>query len=83
MTKEPINIRAKDLMRINGLSQSQCYKILRKIRLSFGKQKHQFVTIEETSEYLGVDESNILERLGFSMENSRKTPKKLPVNEKC
>ncbi|MDR1585602.1 MAG: hypothetical protein LBS07_05455 [Prevotellaceae bacterium] len=61
MTNIPINIRPKDLMRINGLSYSRCAVIIRNCRKEFSKGKHQVLCIEELAEYLDISVCKLLE----------------------
>lgn len=52
--KEKIFMDAVDIHAITGYSMGHCRKIIRKIKETSGKLKHQKVTVEEVSKYLGV-----------------------------
>jgi len=65
-----LTIRPKDLMRILGLSYSQCQRKLKAIREVNNKERHQYVTITETADFIGLPESDIRKTL----ENHSKTP---------
>lgn len=75
MREEPTNIRPKDLMIINGLSYSRCAEIVRNIRKSYGKQRHQILTIEETAEYLDITADKLRETFRLHSEKHKKTSK--------
>lgn len=47
-------IYPKDIQCITGRSERYGRKLLNKIKLHFGKEQHQFVTIEEFAEYSGI-----------------------------
>ena len=66
----PISIKPKDLMRILGLSYSQCRRKLKAIREINEKKPHQCVTIAETADFLGLPE----EVIRNTFENQKKTP---------
>jgi len=67
----PATIKAKDLMRVLDLSYSQCLRKLKAIREVNAKKKHQYVTVSETADFLGLPEETIIKKL----ENHTKTPK--------
>ncbi|WP_457617549.1 hypothetical protein [Lutibacter sp.] len=48
-------IYPKDIQCITGRSERYGRKLLNEIKAHFGKQKHQFVTINEFSEYSGIE----------------------------
>ncbi|WP_456461534.1 hypothetical protein [Lutibacter sp.] len=48
-------IYPKDIQCITGRSERYGRKLLNEIKAHFGKQKHQFVTTEEFSEYTGIN----------------------------
>ncbi|MCF6168859.1 hypothetical protein [Lutibacter sp.] len=48
-------IYPKDIQCITGRSERYGHKLLNEIKAHFGKQKHQFVTIKEFSEYSGIE----------------------------
>lgn len=60
-TMERIVIYPKDIMRITGRSERYSRDILKKIKHDLNKEKHQFVTIQEFCQYIGIDEVRIME----------------------
>ena len=48
-------IYPKDIQCITGRSERYGRKLLNKIKAHFGKEQHQFVTINEFSEYSGIE----------------------------
>jgi len=48
-------IYPKDIQCITGRSEKYGRSLLNKIKAHFGKQKHQFITSKEFSEYSGID----------------------------
>lgn len=58
-----IVIYAKDVENITGRKPRTARKLLEQIRLKFGKQKEQFVTVREFSLYTGIDEDLVREFL--------------------
>ena len=48
-------IYPKDIQCITGRSERYGRKLLNEIKAHFGKQPHQFVTINEFSEYSGIE----------------------------
>jgi hypothetical protein len=59
-----LTIYPKDIQRITGRSDRYGRLLLRKIKLHFKKQEHQFVTIEEFCSYTGLKEDIVNQRLG-------------------
>ena len=57
----PLNIRPKDLERMTGLSYSRCCVLIRDCRKEYSKGKHQFLSLEETAEYLDIPASKLIE----------------------
>ena len=53
MTKRAC-IYPKDIQRITGRSERYCRKLINKIKEYLDKEPHQFVTINEFSEYSGI-----------------------------
>ena len=49
-------ITAKDVEIITGYKQKTSYKILDKIRVYYGKEKHHAITFAEFYKYYGVPE---------------------------
>lgn len=47
-------IYAKDVQRITGKSERSGRRLLQKIREAFGKDDHQYVTLEEFALYTGI-----------------------------
>ena len=58
-----LTIRPKDLMRILGLSYSQCQRKLKAIREVNNKKSHQYVTLSETADFIGIPEADIRKTL--------------------
>lgn len=54
-------IYPKDIQCITGRSERYGRKLLNDIKSHFGKQPHQFITINEFSEYSGIEEDIIKE----------------------
>ncbi len=50
-----ICIYPKDIQLITGRSERYGRKLLCEVREYFGKQPHQFVTVEEFAEYAGLE----------------------------
>ncbi|RBP30972.1 hypothetical protein DFR65_104231 [Oceanihabitans sediminis] len=50
-------------MRITGRSERYSRKLLRDVKVYFGKKPYQFISPEEFAEYSGLDKNNILEFL--------------------
>lgn len=48
-------IYPKDIQRITGKSERYSRKLLKKLKVKLQKEEHQFVTIEEFAEYVGLD----------------------------
>lgn len=48
-------IYPKDVQRITGKSERYCRKLLRKLKVELKKEGHQFVSIEEFANYVGLD----------------------------
>jgi len=56
-------IYAKDIQLITGRSERYAYKVLSRIKKAKGKNKNQFVTIQEFAEYSGIDQELIEEKI--------------------
>lgn len=54
MKRSRLVIYPKDIQVITGRSESYARRILRTIKQSLGKEKHQFVTYEEFCGFLGI-----------------------------
>ncbi|WP_308813186.1 hypothetical protein [Aestuariibaculum sp. M13] len=63
MKVERACIYPKDIQRITGRSERYGRKLLNDIRAYLGKSSHQFITVQEFSEYTGIEESIVLEYL--------------------
>ena len=50
-----ICIYPQDIQQITGKSERQCRNILNDIKVFYKKEKHQLITIEEFSNYMGLD----------------------------
>ncbi len=48
-------IYPKDIQCITGRSERYGRKLLNEIKVHFGKEQHQFVTVNEFSEYSGIE----------------------------
>ena len=60
-SKQPILfIYAKDVSLFTRKSDRQGGRVLKKIRLFYGKEKHQPVTIAEFCDYMDLDEKEVL-----------------------
>ena len=55
MITKRVCIYPKDIQRITGRSERYGRKLLQEIRTFFDKEPHQFITLEEFSEYSGID----------------------------
>lgn len=49
-----------DVQRITGKTERNSRLYLQKIKIHFNKLKHQFITIEELAQYMGISEEKIL-----------------------
>ena len=54
MNSKRLCIYPKDIQRITGKSERYGRMLIEKIKVHFKKDKHQFLTIEEFSEYSGI-----------------------------
>ncbi len=58
----PINrktIYAQDIMIFTGRSRSYAYKILKQVKESVGKKKHNLITIQEFADFHHIDVTEI------------------------
>ncbi len=55
MIEKRVCIYPKDIQRITGRSERYGRKVLQNIRKYLGKESHQFITINEFSEYSGIE----------------------------
>lgn len=61
MRLKRIIIYPKDIQRITGKSERYGRMVLQKIKADLNKESHQLVTIEEFSNYAGVDVEAIVD----------------------
>lgn len=52
-------IYPKDVARITGMGIRKAQRLLRIIRFTYSKQKHQYITIKEFCNYTGIAEDTI------------------------
>ena len=60
---ERIAIYPKDVQKLLGRSLNYCRKLLRTIKEFYGKSPHQYVSVEEFSEFTGLPEDKIYDIL--------------------
>lgn len=63
MAKRRLVIHTSDLMQITGKSQRHCQYLITRMREFFNKPQHQYITIRECSEYLGLEYDEVDEVL--------------------
>lgn len=63
MAKRRLVIHTSDLMQITGKSQRRCQYLITRLCEFFNKPQHQYITIRECSEYLGLDYAEVDEVL--------------------
>lgn len=56
-------IYPKDIMIITGKSERYSRRLLKQIKQHLSKKEHQFVSIEEFSDYTGLSKETIIESL--------------------
>jgi len=56
-------IHAKDIQRVTGKSDRYGRFLLRKMRIHFQKEEHQFISIEEFCSYTGLKYENVVAML--------------------
>ena len=54
-----ICIYVKDVMNITGRKERAAWKLLAQVRKKYKKQKGQFITVREFSEFTGIDKASI------------------------
>ena len=54
MKMNPVAIYPKDVQLITGRGESYARHVIRCIKKSLGKEKHQLVTYQEFCEYMGI-----------------------------
>ncbi len=52
-------IYPKDIQIVTGKSERQCRNIINAIKTKLNKEKHQVVTIEEFSSYMGLNRIDV------------------------
>jgi len=55
ITKKRLCIYPKDIQCITGRSERYGRKVIQEIKKYLGKEPHQFITINEFSEYSGIE----------------------------
>ncbi|WP_303317202.1 hypothetical protein Q4Q34_02030 [Flavivirga abyssicola] len=58
-------IYPKDIQLITGRSERYGRKLLQTIKESLDKESHQFITVDEFSEYTGIKEEIVCQYLTF------------------
>lgn len=58
--RQKLIMNANDVQVVTDYSIGHCRRILRTIKARKNKQKHQKVTLEEVSEYLGIDAEKLI-----------------------
>lgn len=54
MELERVSVYPKDVQRITGKSKPYGRMLLKKIKVNLSKEEHQFVSVEEFSQYTGL-----------------------------
>jgi ABC-type metal ion transport system substrate-binding protein len=54
-----IVLHTKDVMIITGKSERYSRELIRKMKEHFLKEKHQYITIKEFSDYLGLNSEEV------------------------
>ena len=57
--KDKVIMDAYDVQAFTRYSMGHCRRIIRKIKECNAKQKHQKVTVEEVSEYFGINPAQV------------------------
>lgn len=63
MTNDRIIIRTSDIAILTGVTATTASRNMRTIKDSLGKTRNQKITIKEYSEYSGISESEIKQKL--------------------
>lgn len=58
--KNKLIMNANDVQAITAYSIGHCRRIIRRIKQQKNKLKHQMVTVEEVSDYLGIEYEKLL-----------------------
>lgn len=56
---ERLCIYPKEAAKLLGLKERQAQRIFRNIRRELNKKRHQFITVKEFFEYIGIPEQDI------------------------
>ncbi|GAB3231214.1 hypothetical protein J0A67_17345 [Algoriphagus aestuariicola] len=54
MLRKRCVIYPKDIQIITGRSERYCHALIKKIKIFYGKDDHQFITQEEFSDFSGI-----------------------------
>ena len=65
MNTKRVCVYPKDIQLITGRSERYGRKLLQTIRESLDKEPHQFITVDEFSEYTGIKEEIVYKYLIF------------------
>jgi hypothetical protein len=63
MLKKRIVIYPKDVVQLTGRSERYAQKLLNKIKETFKKAPHQFVTLDEFAEFAGISKDELKNNL--------------------
>jgi hypothetical protein len=66
MSLSRIILSIKDIQLLTGLGERQARRILTAVRLKFGKQPRQPVSLREYCRYSGLSEEEVVRQLGLS-----------------
>lgn len=66
MEPKRIVIYAKDIEKIIGISGRTARKLMSAIRKKLGKEKHQFISLDEFSAYTGISMREIMKCLNIN-----------------
>ncbi|MGK7391851.1 MAG: hypothetical protein ACNS60_15980 [Candidatus Cyclobacteriaceae bacterium M2_1C_046] len=61
MFKKRIVVYPKDVQRITGRTEKYGRKLLKQIKEELGKEEHHYITIDEFSQYTGIDRQVLYE----------------------
>jgi hypothetical protein len=56
-------IYTKDIQRVTGKTERYSRKVLKKIKIKYGKQKYQLVSLSEFCEYMGLEQKEVAKYL--------------------
>jgi hypothetical protein len=64
MNTAPLYVYPKDLLRISNITHpNSVYHKYKEIKESLGKLAHQYITVKEMANWLGIAENDIIERI--------------------